>query len=102
MINSTSSVSVTCTKTTAYNVGLSAGLATGPTVTNRSMTGPSSALLGYTLFSNAGYTTNWGNTVGNDTLPGTGSGALQALSVYGQVHAAQYLRPGPYTDTVTA
>ncbi len=102
LINSTSSVSVTCTKTTAYNVGLSAGLATGATVTNRSMTGPSSALLGYKLFSNSGYTTNWGNTVGTDTLAGTGSGALQALSVYGQVPAGQYVRPGSYTDTITA
>jgi spore coat protein U-like protein len=102
LINSTSSVSVTCTKTTAYNVGLSAGLATGATVTNRSMTGPSSALLGYTLFSNAGQTTNWGNTVGTDTLAGTGSGALQALSVYGQVPAGRYVRPGSYTDTITA
>src|SRR5437667_2090328 len=33
--NSTSTVSVTCTNTTPYNVGLSAGLATGATVTTR-------------------------------------------------------------------
>src|SRR5580693_10083375 len=37
-----STVSVTCTDTTPYNVGLSAGLATGATVTARSMTGPAS------------------------------------------------------------
>src|SRR5436305_1507146 len=43
--NSTSSVSVTCTNTTPYNVGLSAGLATGATATTRKMTGPASALL---------------------------------------------------------
>jgi spore coat protein U-like protein len=42
---STSAVSVTCTNTTPYNVGLSAGLATGATVTTRSMTGPAAALL---------------------------------------------------------
>ena len=45
--NSTSTVSVTCTNTTPYNVGLSAGLATGATVTTRKMTGPASALLNY-------------------------------------------------------
>src|SRR5260370_804253 len=102
IVNITGTVSVTCTSGTAYHVGLNAGLATGATVTNRSMTGPSSALLGYKLFSNSGYTTNWGNTVGTDTLAGTGSGALQALSVYGQVPAGQYVRPGSYTDTITA
>lgn len=102
LINSTSSVSVTCTKTTTYNVGLSAGLATGATVTNRSMTGPSSALLGYKLFSNAGYTTNWGNTVGTDTLAGTGNGAQQSLTVYGQIPSGQFPRPGNYADTITA
>jgi spore coat protein U-like protein len=102
LINATSTLSVTCTKTTTYNVGLSAGIATGATVTNRSMTGPSSALLGYKLFSNSGLTTNWGNTVGTNTLAGIGNGALQPLSVYGQVPAGQYVRPGSYIDTITA
>lgn len=102
LINSTSTLSVTCTKTTTYNVGLSAGVAIGATVTNRGMTGPSATLLHYKLFSNSGLTTNWGNTVGTDTLAGTGSGVLQPLSVYGQVSAGQYVRPGSYTDTITA
>jgi spore coat protein U-like protein len=102
LINSTSILSVTCTNTTSYNVGLSPGLATGATVTNRSMTGPSSSLLHYTLFRNSALNTNWGNTAGTDTLAGTGSGALQSLSVYGQISAAQYVRPGAYSDTITA
>jgi spore coat protein U-like protein len=102
LVNATSTLSITCTNTTSYNVGLSAGVAAGATVTNRSMTGPSSALLGYKLFSNSGLTTNWGNTVGTNTVAGTGNGALQPLSVYGQVPAAQYVRPGSYTDTITA
>src|ERR1035437_1259580 len=100
--NSTSSLTITCTNTTAYSVGLSAGLATGATVTSRSMTGPVAALLHYKLFSNPGRTTNWGNTVGTDTLAGTGSGAAQPLTVYGQIPAAQFPRPGSYADTITA
>lgn len=100
-INSTSTISVTCTNTTSYNVGLNAGLATGATVTNRSMTGPGSALLGYKLFSNPGYTTNWGNTVGTNTVAGTGNGATQPLTVYGQVPAGEFVTPGSYTDTIT-
>jgi spore coat protein U-like protein len=70
--------------------------------TSRSMTGPVAALLHYSLFSNAGRTTNWGNTVGTDTLAGTGSGAAQLLTVYGQIPAAQFPRPGSYADTITA
>jgi spore coat protein U-like protein len=101
LVDSTSTISVTCTSTTTYNVGLNAGLATGATVTNRSMTGPGSALLHYSLFSNSGYTTNWGNTVGTNTVAGTGNGVVQSLTVYGQVPAGQHSTPGSYTDTIT-
>jgi spore coat protein U-like protein len=99
---STSAVSVTCTNTTPYNVGLSAGLATGATVTTRQMTGPASAVLGYALFSNSARTVNWGQTIGTDTVTGTGNGAAQALTVYGQATAGQFVAPGAYTDTITA
>ena len=100
--NSTSTVSVTCTNTTPYNVGLSAGLATGATVIARKMTGPASALLGYALFSDAARTVNWGQTVGTDTVTGTGNGSAQAITVYGQTAATQFVAPGAYTDTITA
>jgi spore coat protein U-like protein len=99
--SSTSTVSVTCTNTTPYNVGFSAGLATGATVTTRKMTGPASALLSYGLYSNAGYTTNWGLTIGTDTVAGTGNGSAQAITVYGQAAAGQYVAPGAYSDTIT-
>jgi spore coat protein U-like protein len=100
LVQSTSTISVTCTNMTPYNVGLNAGLATGATVTNRSMTGPASALLKYQLFSDPGYTTNWGNTVGTDTVAGTGNGGAQTLTVYGQIPAAQFTAQGTYTDTI--
>jgi spore coat protein U-like protein len=99
---STSAVSVTCTNTTTYNVGLSAGLSTGATVTTRSMTGPASALLGFALFSDSARTVNWGQTIGTDTVTGTGNGSSQAITVYGQVAAAQYVAPGSYADTISA
>jgi spore coat protein U-like protein len=66
------------------------------------MTGPASAVLSYGLFQNAGFTTNWGQTTGTDTVTGTGNGAAQAITVYGQVAAGQYVAPGSYVDTVTA
>lgn len=102
LASTTSTVSVTCTNTTPYNVGLNAGLATGATVTARKMTGPAGALLAYSLFSDSARSINWGQTIGTDTVTGTGNGSAQALTVYGQVAAAQYLAPGAYTDTITA
>jgi spore coat protein U-like protein len=98
---STSTISVTCTNTTPYNVGLSAGLATGATVTTRKMQNGSN-LLNYSLYQNSTHITNWGNTVGTDTEAGNGNGATQALTVYGQVPAGQFARALVYSDTITA
>jgi spore coat protein U-like protein len=101
-IDATSTIFVTCTNTTAYNVGLDAGTATGATLTNRSMTGPGGAFLGYKLFRDSARTNNWGNTVGTDTISGTGTGAPQSLTVYGRIPASQYVTPGSYADTIVA
>ncbi len=101
-LTSTSSVTVTCTNGTAYDVGLSAGTATGATVIARSMVGPGGALLAYELDTDAGHTINWGNTVDVDAVEATGTGLGQSYTVYGQVHAGQYFAPGIYSDTITA
>ena len=98
----TSAISVTCTNSTPYNVGLSAGVASGATVAARKMTGPASALLSYSMFSDPSRSINWGQSVGSDTVTGTGNGAVQALTVYGQTPSGQYSAPGSYTDTITA
>jgi spore coat protein U-like protein len=102
VLNATSSVNATCTNTTAYNLSLSVGTATGATVSNRSMTGPSSNLLGYALYSNSGMTSIWGNTIGTNTVVGKGIGSQQTVTVYGQIPAGQYKVPGSYSDTITA
>ena len=98
-VNQTSTIQVQCTNTTPYNIGLNAGTATGATVTTRKMTN-GGATVGYALYSNAGMTTNWGNTVGTDTVSGTGNGA-QPYTVYGQVPAQSTPAAGTYTDTIT-
>ena len=71
-------------------------------MTTRKMTGPASALLSYALFSDSARTVNWGQTIGTDTVTGTGNGSIQAITVYGQAAAAQYVAPGAYADTITA
>ncbi len=102
LVNATSTVTVTCTNTTPYNVGLNAGTAPAATVTTRKMTGPAAALLAYSLSQDAAHTINWGNTVGTDTETGSGNGSAQALTVFGQVAGGQFVTPGAYVDTITA
>ncbi|TMJ61234.1 MAG: spore coat U domain-containing protein [Alphaproteobacteria bacterium] len=99
-VNQTGNISVTCTNTTPYNVGLDKGAGSGASVTNRLMTGPSSATVAYGLYTDTGHSTNWGNTVGTDTVAGTGNGSAQSLTVYGQIGAQTTPQPGAYADTV--
>jgi spore coat protein U-like protein len=101
LLDATTTLSVTCTDTTPYNVGLNAGTATGATVTTRMMTGPGGALLNYSLYSNSGYSVNWGNSSGS-WVGGTGTGGAQTLTVYGQIPANQFPTAGSYTDTIVA
>ena len=95
--STTATLTVTCTNTTPYTVALNAGTATGATVTNRSMTGTGSALLGYALYSDAARSVNFVTTASI-----TGNGAAQPITVYGQIPAAEYVAPGAYADTITA
>jgi len=97
-----STVTVTCTNTTTYTVGLNAGTTSGGSAANpRLMAGPSGATLAYGLYQNATWTTNWGNATGS-WVSGTGNGAAQPLTVYGQIAAGLHVTPGSYTDTITA
>jgi spore coat protein U-like protein len=98
----TGQVTVNCSNTTPYSVGLDAGLASGATVTTRKMQGPGGALLAYGLFQNPAHTTNWGNTPTVDTVDGIGNGQNQNLSVYGDIPLSQNVAPGSYQDTITA
>lgn len=100
-LDQTSTIAVTCTSTTPYNVGLSAGTGTGATVTTRAMTRSSGGnQLPYALYRDASRTLNWGNTVGTDTLSGTGSGLAQNLTVYGRIPAGANVPTGSYQDTI--
>ncbi|HZH44207.1 MAG TPA: spore coat U domain-containing protein [Lysobacter sp.] len=99
----TSTVTVTCSNTTAYDVGLSAGNGASATVSSRKMTHTDgSSTLNYALYSNAGRSTNWGDTVGTDTVSGTGTGSAQTHTVYGRIPSGQQTaKVGAYSDTIT-
>jgi spore coat protein U-like protein len=105
-INQQTTVSVTCTNTTPYNVGLDAGSVTGSTVTNRLLagtaTGNTTTTIGFQLYQDAGRTVIWGGTQGTNTVAGTGTGTAQPLTVYGQIPTQATPRPDTYQATVTA
>ncbi|WP_423371849.1 Csu type fimbrial protein [Burkholderia sp. LMG 32019] len=105
-ITQQTTLSVTCTNTTPYNVGLDAGQVTGSTVASRLMagtaTGNTTTTVGFQLYQDAGRTTVWGNTQGTDTVAGTGTGSAQSFTVYGQVPAQTTPKPDTYQTTVTA
>ncbi len=106
-VDAASAVTVRCTSGTAYTVGLNQGLATGATVTTRSMVNGTN-LLSYALFSNATRTTNWGNTAATNWVSGTGAGmgvpSAQTHNVYGRVAdtGTNLTAPvGAYADTIS-
>ena len=43
----------------------------------------------------------WGNTVGTNTIAGTGSGGSQSYTVYGRVPPQTTPAAATYTDTIT-
>ena len=102
-VNVNSTINVTCSNTTPYNVGLSAGTGAGSTGTTRYMsgTGGNTATVQFNLFQTAGATL-WGNTQGTDTLGGVGNGSAQTLTVYGQVPVQTTPMPDTYKSTITA
>ena len=101
-IDNTATINVQCTGTTGYSVGLAAGGGTGATTSNRSMTG-SGGTVKYGLYQNQARSVNWGNNTaspGGDMVGGTGSGLVQALTVYGRVPPQATPHQGSYGDTV--
>lgn len=99
-IDQTSTLTVQCTNSTPYTVGLSAGGGAGATVAVRRMTGPASATVNYALYRDAARTQVWGVTAGTDVVSGTGNGSAQNLTVYGRVPPQTTPAAGVYSDVV--
>lgn len=97
-VDSTSTLSVTCTTAAPYNIGFNGG-ASG-NVNARTMT-DGTDFVGYQLYLEAARTTVWGDTVGTDTVASTGTGSVQQFTVYGRVPAQATPPAGTYNDTVT-
>ncbi|GGX19794.1 hypothetical protein GCM10007242_28390 [Pigmentiphaga litoralis] len=101
-INTTGSVTVTCTLGAATVVKLNQGLnPTGPStdaVPVRQMISGAN-LLPYSLSTEATMATVWENLTG---VAHTGTGTATILTVYGRIAADQNVPAGTYADTVVA
>jgi spore coat protein U-like protein len=97
-IDGTTNMSVACSNTFAYSIGLGNGL-NGSSATTRKMN-LGASLVTYALYRDAGRSLNWGSTIGTDTLGGTGTGLTVSVPVYGRVPVQTTPPPGTYTDTV--
>lgn len=99
-VDQASTLQVQCTNTTPYNIGLDAGTGTGATVAVRKLTNGGDTI-NYSLYSDAGRTTVWGNTVGTNTVASTGTGAAQNFTIFGRVPPQTTPAPATYSDTIT-
>jgi spore coat protein U-like protein len=104
-LDSTGTVTVTCTSGAAATITLDPGATPAAASTDivplRQMSDGGANLLAYKLYQNSGRTTVWGNTSGTG-VGHTGIGSSANLTVYGRVAAGQNVPSGTYTDTVTA
>lgn len=92
-------VYVTCDLGTSYTIALSTG--NSNTYTPRALVTSSGAVLTYNLTSSASSTVAWDN--GTNVYNSTGTGARQAIPVYGRIAAGQTRAlVGFYSDTITA
>lgn len=96
--DSSSSLSVTCTLSTPYRIGLDKGQGAGATITNRKMTSGTQTLT-YSLYQDAARDVVWGDTVPT-SVSGIGTGNAQGYTVYGRIPAQQIVPPSTYTDTI--
>ena len=87
----TSTITVTCTNGETYGIGLDG------TPMTRQMSGPSSSVLNYGMFSDATYAAAFGF----GPTGATGTGVAQVYTVFGRVLAGQFAaRAGAHSDTV--
>jgi len=103
-LTQSTTITVNCTKSTPWVIGLSQG-ANGPATRNMK-DAVSGDLLHYELYTDAARTNVWSNNAvaGATVASGTGSGAAagQSVTIFGSLFKNQYVTPASYSDSVTA
>lgn len=99
-LNGTTNLSVTCTESTPYALGLSSGNVSGSTIAAR-LLGDGTNTVDFQLYQ-PDNSTVWGDTDAVDRVTGTGTGSVQTHTINGRVPAQSTPPPATYSSTVTA
>lgn len=97
----TGTLTSTCSNGTGYTLTLNKG--SGASIGARSMAGTATNTdkLLYNLYTNAGATSIFGDTVEGNTLAASGTGVAQTQTIYGKLALNQYIKSDTYTDNLT-
>lgn len=103
-VDSTSTLTATCTNGSAYTIGLNEGTTAAGTTTVRKMVHTDGInTLDYTLSAISSGGANWGGVGEAGVAAGTGNGAGQSITVFGRIPTGQSSAiTGAYSDTITA
>jgi spore coat protein U-like protein len=109
-VDSSSTISVVCTNTTPYSVGLDNGLNYSGGTRRMKDTGAGTTYVNFGLYTDSGRSNAWTTTSSaasctggaNTCALGTGNGTTQNITVYGRIPAQTTPAPATFNDTVTA
>ncbi len=93
-------ITVLCTATTPYTLGLNNGL-NGASPGARQMANGTN-LVTYAIYMDSGHSQLWGSSGPSSVQSSAGTGGNQYFNGYGQVPAQSTPTPGPYSDTIVA
>jgi spore coat protein U-like protein len=97
----TNTIYITCTKGTAYTVGMSNGASGATSPAARKMTNAATTdFVTYGVYLNSARTQVWGNGVTGGTASATGNGLAQGFTGYGLIPGQATPTPLDYADTV--
>ncbi len=109
-VDQTSTLTVNCTNTTPYTVGLDNGLNFSGGTLRMKDTGAGTTFVNYGLYTDPARTNAWTTTTSTTTCTGgsntcaigTGAGSNQTITVYGRIPSQTTPTPATFNDTVTA
>lgn len=109
-VDQTSTITVDCTNTTPYTVGLDNGVNFSSGTRRMKDTGAGTTFVNYGLYTDLARTNAWTTTTSTTTCTGgantcavgTGSGSNQTITVYGRIPPQTTPAPATFQDTVTA
>ena len=109
-VDQTSTITVTCSNTTPYSVGMDNGLNFSGGTRRMKDTGAGTTFVNYGLYTDAARSFAWITTASPSSCTGgastcalgTGNGTAQTITLYGRIPAQTTPAPATFNDTVTA